>query len=1169
VTVNEKITDTNGRIIILKCEIQGEKFLIYNIYAPNDKNDHKTFLLDLKEKLDAINITEYEYIIGAGDWNFTSEHIDRKGGNYTQWNDNIDIMEEMTTKFDLIDIWRVRNPEKTRYTFRQKSSSGIIQSRIDRIYVSDTLQYNIHKTDIIPGLKSDHSAITIQIKPTNSMGSGPNFWKFNNSLLKNQQFTTGLKHYIETELDTECKEIHSSQAKWEYMKFKIKKWSIIKSKEIAREKRKNEAILIEKIEKLEEKMSTQPTEILYHELERSKTDLEKIHELKTQSLIIQSRIQVYEDGEKSTSFFLNQIKQNKRKSTIRKLIVDEKEITDQSKILTQLHDFYEKLYTKDKRCQTGDWINNLRSKGLVPQLSEEETLQLDAPITKKELLEILKKCANNKSPGNDGLTKEFYEAFWETIIDALYQSYLESITIGKLSTSQRQNIISLLEKAGKDKTYIKNWRPISLINFDTKLLSKAYADRLKEVMPSLVHPNQVAYVKNRFIGEGIRTIDETMHYTKMKNIEAYAVAIDFEKAFDSVDWNYMWEALEAYNIPQSFIDMIKLIYNDIESCVANNGTSTRYFKIGRGVRQGDPIAAYLFTLVIELLAIEIRENDRIRGIQINSTTIKLSMYADDMTGLVIGIKSIIELMETIQKFKIYSGLGVNDDKTEIMPLGSAIDKIEQLKTLGYKIVTELKITGVVFTYDEKVSTRRNFDVILQSMKKMFDMWKQRNMSLIGKIQVIKTAGVSRLIFITNMRNTPPHIIKKANAILYSFLWNGTEKVKRLTMISDIANGGLKMPHLESIIETEKIIWIKRYSNEKYHPWKEFLENSLAKSGSIDILNRKLPNTLIVKSEMSEFNKDMLLVWNKTQNSPCTPEEIGNQSLWSNQHIKTPNNKTINYVNISKSGINNVKDLIVNGKMLTTQDINEKNTTMIEKMQLKSILECLPKSWREADYETTTAESFKKSREEKIKSMVSKKVYKGLIEKIQVPATAIGFYEKLFNTPGFEMKFFYSIPFRTTVYTKLRSFQFKINHNIIFTNEKLHRIGIKDSPNCSFCNSHIETLPHLFAECEIIKNIWENIINDLLPPYGIRNLTTENILLGIILKEKQNNIINHIILEAKYYIYVCKLEGSVPSYNRLINRLKITENIEEQIAYKKGKLATHVHKWFHLINYVCK
>ena len=122
--------------------------------------------------------------------------------------------------------------------------------------------------------------------------------------------------------------------------------------------------------------------------------------------------------------------------------------------------------------------------------------------------------------------------YWETICHTLYASYLESIKKGKLSTSQRQNIISLLEKARKDKTYIKNCRSISLINFDTKLFSKTYAERLKLVMHSLVHPNQVAYVKNRFIGEGIRTIEETMLFTKKNNMEAYAVAIDLEKAFD-------------------------------------------------------------------------------------------------------------------------------------------------------------------------------------------------------------------------------------------------------------------------------------------------------------------------------------------------------------------------------------------------------------------------------------------------------------------------------------------------------------------------------------------------------------------------------------------------------------------------------------------------------------
>ena len=85
-----------------------------------------------------------------------------------------------------------------------------------------------------------------------------------------------------------------------------------------------------------------------------------------------------------------------------------------------------------------------------------------------------------------------------------------------MTTSQRQNIICLLEKSGKDKTYVKNWRPISLINFDTKLISKVLAERLKEVMPDLVHPNQVAYVKGRFIGEGVRVIEESMHFCKKK-----------------------------------------------------------------------------------------------------------------------------------------------------------------------------------------------------------------------------------------------------------------------------------------------------------------------------------------------------------------------------------------------------------------------------------------------------------------------------------------------------------------------------------------------------------------------------------------------------------------------------------------------------------------------------
>ena len=288
------------------------------------------------------------------------------------------------------------------------------------------------------------------------------------------------------------------------------------SKKIASNRRKDEKELESQINILEKILSEDPTENLYDQLNETKTRLEKIHDQKIQSLIIQSRIQHYEEGEKSTKFFLNQIKQNKRKATIRKLVVGENEITEEKEIMNQLKTFYSNLYSEKTTNNTKNWIKELKQSDLIPQLTPEKNENLKKDIKIEQFENIMKKCSKNKSPGNDGLTQEFYEYFWKEICHTFYESYIESKNTKKLSTSQRQNIICLLEKSGKDKTYVKNWRPISLINFDTKLISKVLAERLKEVMPDLVHPNQVAYVKGRFIGEGVRVIEESMHFCKKK-----------------------------------------------------------------------------------------------------------------------------------------------------------------------------------------------------------------------------------------------------------------------------------------------------------------------------------------------------------------------------------------------------------------------------------------------------------------------------------------------------------------------------------------------------------------------------------------------------------------------------------------------------------------------------
>ena len=137
---------------------------------------------------------------------------------------------------------------------------------------------------------------------------------------------------------------------------------------------------------------------------------------------------------------------------------------------------------------------------------------------------------------------------------------------------------------------------------------------------------------------------------------------------------------------------------------------------------------------------------------------------------------------------------------------------------------------------------------------MFNIWRQRNLSIIGKVQIIKTYGTSQLIYITNMISTPLDVIKQANTIFYNFLWNGPDKIKRNTMIAEYHQGGLKMPHFESIITTQKIMWAKRYLSFNFHPWKEFLNMGLTKIGIDNIMNRKMPEKIIKSSCLSTFNR---------------------------------------------------------------------------------------------------------------------------------------------------------------------------------------------------------------------------------------------------------------------------------------------------------------------------
>ena len=151
---------------------------------------------------------------------------------------------------------------------------------------------------------------------------------------------------------------------------------------------------------------------------------------------------------------------------------------------------------------------------------------------------------NNKSPRNDGLTKEFYLTFWEEIKNQFKLSIEKAYRVEELRYSQRQAIIKLIEKKDKDKRFIKNWRPISLLNVDFKIISKALATRIKKVIHTLISSNQIAYINNRFISEGGRLISDVLDICDTLLIEGFLLTVDIEKAFDSLDHSFLINVLK-------------------------------------------------------------------------------------------------------------------------------------------------------------------------------------------------------------------------------------------------------------------------------------------------------------------------------------------------------------------------------------------------------------------------------------------------------------------------------------------------------------------------------------------------------------------------------------------------------------------------------------------------
>ena len=559
-------------------------------------------------------------------------------------------------------------------------------ARLDYFLISETLLDVYEDSTIKYSYKSDHSPVNLKLNISKHK-RGPGVWKLNNSLLLDETFQKIVKKEIELVISTyvctpynpKFVQENLNDYNFEYMIEIELLWEVLNAQIRGRiiafasnKKRKTnleENKLKTEIIRLENELHKNSTnENWINKLKEKKDKLEDIREHKLKGAFIRSRWQYTNMGEKPSSYFLNLENIFFISKHIRELTVDNESIKKPEQILEKMRQFYENLYKEQENTDIENTsLNPIKER--LKKIDEEEKMTLDKVISMEELGNIVK-SKNNKSPGPDGFTNEFYKILWPNIKNLLLKLLNIYKHKGQINPAQLESIITCIPKGGKLRNNLKNWRPITLLNSIYKFYSGILAERIKTILPKSIHSDQKGFIKGRFIGENTRLTYDIIEACNRKKIEGIIILIDFEKAFDSISWEFIQKTLQMLNFGNKIISLVKSLQINSSSKILQNGDLSGKIKLGRGCRQGDPISPYILVIAAEILAEAIRSNKNIEGITIYKKEHKISLYADDTTLITKANElSIRNCMLALKEFEKISGLRINKEKTKVAKIG--------------------------------------------------------------------------------------------------------------------------------------------------------------------------------------------------------------------------------------------------------------------------------------------------------------------------------------------------------------------------------------------------------------------------------------------------------------------------------------------------------------------
>jgi len=381
----------------------------------------------------------------------------------------------------------------------------------------------------------------------------------------------------------------------------------------------------------------------------------------------------------------------------------------------------------------------------------------------------------------------------------------------------------------KDPTEICNYRPITLLNTDYKLLTKVLAIQLLNHVNQLVHPDQAGFIPNWSIFDHICLAKAILNYTEVTEEDGAILVLDQEKAYDKIRHDYLWKTLEAFHLPQPFIKTIQALYSNAHTKVAINGVFSGTFKVRRGVQQGDPLSCPLFDLAIEPLACCIRADLNIKGIMVPGIedAIKITLFADDTNLFLNKDDRLDHIQRTLDKWCEVSGARFNIEKTEIIPLGKRSHRRTVVETRkinaldvnplppNVRIAQDgeaVRILGAWIGNDTNDLTP--WEPILNTIKTKLDLWTKAHLTLNGKCVVTQAIIGGHTQFLAKAQGMPSHIEDALTKIISNFIWEhetrpriAMDALRRL-----IHKGGLNILDIKSRNKAIEIVWLRTYLN---------------------------------------------------------------------------------------------------------------------------------------------------------------------------------------------------------------------------------------------------------------------------------------------------------------------------------------------------------------------